>query len=245
MNIFWIGFVLLLVFFGLDYGRTRHRKRSIHRWKKHLDLESHHTNFQQLFSNINGFELSRRSRLTQDAFEYTYGEIEFFSFIALIGLTKPNEQTVFYDLGSGVGKAVFACSMVYHVQKSCGIELFDALHQVALSQKDQLLQHSRYGHRSGQLIFIQANFMDYDFDDATLIFINATGFFGATWTAMNQKLNHLKEGTWVITSSKPLSSDAFRIIKVTFVCMSWGLVKAYIHQRVDSAIYSKAKTIYS
>lgn len=239
MGVLFLGLILLLVFYGIwYYGHRWNNHVSIERWMKHLDLKQHQRSYHQLFSCIDGFELSRQARTSHNAFEYTYGEIEFISFIALIGLTKPNEKTVFYDLGSGVGKAVFACSMVFNVRKSCGIELFDSLHRAALSQTHQLLQNPRYRHKSNQISFIHANFLGYDFYDATLVFINATGFFGETWTAINQQLENLNVGTWVITSSKKLSSNAFIIIRVTSVCMSWGVVKAYIHQRIDSTIYS-------
>lgn len=238
MNIILLGLVLLLGICAIFYWPRLKKRIAIRHWMKHLHLKSHQRTYDQLFSLIDGFELSRQARATQDAFEYTYGEIEFVSFVALIGLTKPNEKTVFYDLGSGVGKAVFACSMVFDVRKSCGIELFDSLHRAALSQKHQLLQYPQYRHKSNQISFIHANFLGYDFYDATLVFINATGFFGETWTAINQQLEHLNAGTVVITSSKKLSSNAFIIIRVTSVCMSWGVVKAYIHQRVDSTIYS-------
>jgi hypothetical protein len=205
---------------------------------KRLELNQHQSIYYQLFSSVDGFELSRQSRTAQDAFDYTYGEIDFISFIALIGLTHPDENTVFYDLGSGVGKAVLACSMVFNVRKSCGIELFESLHHAALDRKNALFQHPHYADKVNKINFIHANFLDCDLDEASLVFINATAFFGETWHAMNQRLEQLKTGALVITSSKKLSSTAFIVIRVTSVCMSWGTVKAYIHKRVHSTIYT-------
>ena len=68
------------------------------------------------------------ARQKQDAIEYVYGEIEFLPFIALLSLDKPDSKTVFYDLGSGIGKAVLACAMVYPVHKSVGVELLPELY---------------------------------------------------------------------------------------------------------------------
>lgn len=69
--------------------------------------------FQNLYEDVDGYSISRKARVKMDAFAYTYGEIEFLSFIALLSLVKPNENSVFYDLGSGTGKAVIAAAMVY------------------------------------------------------------------------------------------------------------------------------------
>lgn len=238
MKYFLGGFIFLMSILAFFHWLALRKHAVVNQWIKHLDLTRHQHIYEQLFSSVDGFELSRQSRLKQDAFDYTYGEIEFISFIALIGLTHPDEATLFYDLGSGVGKAVFACSMVFNVGKSCGIELFDSLHQAALAQKNQLIQHPHYADKANTISFIQANFLDCDFYDATLVFINATAFFGETWNAINRQLENLKPGAIVITSSKKLLSSAFIVIRVTSVCMSWGTVSAFIHKRIDATIYS-------
>ena len=53
------------------------------------------------------------------------------------------------------------------------------------------------------------------------------------WTAINHQLKQVKPGTIIITTSKKLSLDAFIVKKTTTVQMSWGLVRAYIHQRLQ------------
>lgn len=85
--------------------------------------------------------------------EYSYGEIEFFSFIALLSLINPNENTVFYDLGSGTGKAVIACGMVFPVQKSIGIELFPELYLHSCQQVEQLAAIKQYDTQAQKLSF--------------------------------------------------------------------------------------------
>jgi len=209
------------------------RKRTnIKHWYNALAIDKHLATYQILFQNINGFALSRESRTHADAIEYTYGEIDFISFIALLSLVKPNSSTVFYDLGSGVGKAVFACALVFKVKKSCGVELFNLLHQAALQQRNSLTKLPDYQAQTNALYFINSNFLDVNFSDATVIFMNATAFFGDTWTAIQQCLNQLKPGAYVITTSKKISLSTFKLIKTTAVQMSWGPVSAYIQQRV-------------
>lgn len=224
--------ILLLVSIplsALSYPSLQKRVK-IKRWSNALQLNKHQPHYQQIFKNVDGFALSRHARAAGDAIEYTYGEIDFFSFVALLSLTKPTNNTIFYDLGSGIGKAVIACAMVFNVKKSCGIELFDELHQAAVSQQQLLHQLPCYNTRS--IDFIHGDFLHIDFSDATLVFINATAFFGETWSSIHQHLCKLKPGTLIITTSKKLPANRFTVKTQTTVKMSWGLVSAYIHQRI-------------
>ena len=225
-----LSLFLLPICVAFYYPRWQ-RRAAIKAWYKALNLKAHEANHQQLYKEIDGFSLSRHARSEHDAIEYTYGEIHFSSFIALLSLTQPHANTIFYDLGSGTGKAVLACAMVFNVQKSCGIELFEALNLTATAQQHHLKKLTGYQAQSKALHFINADFLTVDFSDATLIFINATAFFGESWISVHRALRQLKPGTIIITTSKPLRSEAFLVIKKTKVQMSWGQVDAYIHQR--------------
>ncbi len=225
---------ILLITTVIILFRRFQRKAIINQWYNTLNLGHHYKIYQQLFNDVDGFSLSRQARARHDALEYTYGEIDFISFLALLSLTKPDTHTVFYDLGSGIGKAVLACAMVFNVRKSCGIELFSGLHHVAVNQQQQLQCLPDYHDNANALHFINADFLQADFSDATLIFINATAFFGETWTAISQRLEQICPAATVITTSKKLFSDAFAVEKITTVQMSWGPVRAYIHQPASS-----------
>ncbi len=219
-----MGFIIVL------YAR-RQQIRTVKRWKRSLAVAKHFAVFQQLYVDVNGFTLSKQARRGRDAFAYVYGEIEFEPFIALLSLCHPSSSTVFYDLGSGTGKAVLACAMVYNVKKSCGIEFFSSLHQQAELQKQRLKEIPDYLEKTKCIEFREADFLQARFDDATLIFINATGFFGETWTAASKCIEQIKPGSLAISTSKPLSSNLFVTLRVTQVEMSWGIVDAFIQQR--------------
>lgn len=148
----------------------------IKRWQNSLQLQEHAQIFHQLYKTSNGFILSQTARRKRDAMEYSYGEIEFFSFIALLSLINPNENTVFYDLGSGTGKAVIACGMVFPVQKSIGIELFPELYSHSCQQVEQLAAIKQYERQAKRIEFRLGDFIEADLNDATLIFINSTAF---------------------------------------------------------------------
>jgi hypothetical protein len=228
----WIVLFLLLALFIAWYSKHR-RQTQINQWMDALHLNKHALIYHRLYKPIDGFSLSLQARLGLDAFEYVYGEIDFMTFIALLSLAKPNQDTVFYDLGSGVGKAVIACAMVFNVKKSCGIELFQTLHQCAETQHQKLSKLPTYQKKSDAIHWIHGDFLTMDFSDATLIFINATGFFGEHWEQLNARLTGALSCQTVITTSKKLRSHAFTLTRTTSVRMSWGIVTAYIHHRIE------------
>ena len=149
----FIIMVVLLLFFWQKRKRLRIKK-----WQKMLNLEEHQHIFQQLYQAIDGFMLSNRARQKQDAIEYTYGEIEFLPFIALLSLVKPDHGTVFYDLGSGIGKAVLACAMVYPVHKSVGVELLPELYLGACNQVKLLAVNPDYTAKTKKLSLFRVTF---------------------------------------------------------------------------------------
>ncbi|WP_028388945.1 hypothetical protein [Legionella fairfieldensis] len=205
---------------------------AIRTWRKAFAINKHLLVYQQLYADVDGFALSKAARTNQDALEYVYGEIDFESFVALLGLCKPDISTVFYDLGSGTGKAVLACAMVFNVQKCCGVELFASLHQSALKQQQRLSHIPAYRDKAARIEFKQANFFDTQFTDASLIFVNATAFLGETWLALSKHIEQVKPGAVVISTTKSLRSNLFTLLTRTQVAMSWGIVEAFIQKRL-------------
>jgi Histone methylation protein DOT1 len=224
--------IALIIFFCTFFAIRWQRQVAVRRWRRALALDKHQTVFQQLYADIDGFRLSKLARTGQDAPEYVYGEIDFESFIALLSLCNPKPSTVFYDLGSGIGKAVLACAMVFAVQRSCGIELFASLDQCAKLQQERLRQIPGYQEKANRVEFKQGNLLEAQFSDASLIFINATAFFGKTWHRISKQVEQIKPGSLVISTSKPLDSSQFLTVTVTQVKMSWGIVDAFIQQRL-------------
>jgi hypothetical protein len=211
------------------------RRYQFWQWQHRIQLNKHLTTLETISRPINGFELSRQARESNDAYEYVYGEIESKSFIALLSLTQPNSSTVFYDLGSGTGKTVLACAMVFDVKKSCGVELFPILDQAAKQQLAQLQCLPDYHDSAQKIVLVCDNFLTVNLADATVIFISATGLFGDTWTQLNHCLAQLSHCPIIITTTKKLLSSQFKLLHQTRVQMSWGVVNAYIQRSlIDS-----------
>lgn len=207
------------------------RRYQIWSWQNQLQIKKHLTVLNRISAPINGFELSRSARKNNDAFEYVYGEIDTQSFLALISLIRPDASTVFYDLGSGTGKNILACAMVFEVKKACGIELFESLHDAAKQQFSQLMTIPEYQPLAKKIDFICTDFLQISLAEATVIYVAATGLFGDTWEQLNQHLEQLSQRPFIITLTKKLLSPQFKVYHQTKVQMSWGIIDAYIQKK--------------
>lgn len=230
--VYIITIVLILLVTWRIYRFIHDQERVVSKWLSAWGIEKYVHDFNQIYQDIDGFHLSKQARENADAPEYCYGEIDFVSFIAILSGCYIDSETVFYDLGSGIGKAVLACAMVFDAKKCIGIEKFELLHQAALEQADKLAQLPDYIGKAMCIEFIQQDILNTDLSDARLIFINATAFFGDLWMDISQHLTQTVGGTQIITVSKPLKSRHFKIIRVTYAAMSWGSAQVYFQIRL-------------
>lgn len=209
-------------------------------WKKHRKLMiNSETIFNILYSKVNAIEISLkdRSELKNDHFGLIYGEIVFESFAYLLSVVNPKPGEIFYDLGSGAGKAVFCSALLYDWKKCCGIELLNGLHQLSLKllkKFNKLPQVKKFFPlKKYSIEFIHSNLLDYNINDADVIFINATSFTQEFWEAITQKLIHLKIGTRIILTTKKLNPNFFQLIDAQMLLMSWGFNSVNIYQKIS------------
>jgi len=100
-----------------------------------------------------------------------YGETGYSSIEELINHYSNyfNKDTVFYDLGSGLGKIVIHVGIKYDVKKSCGIEYSKERYLKSL----ELLKN--FNHNQN-INFINDNILNCDLSDATVIYTDNTLF---------------------------------------------------------------------
>ena len=69
--------------------------------------------FEELYSKENGYLISKQARKKRGINDkkLTYGEVKFDSFYKIVKGISPTSNKVFYDLGSGNGKAVILASL--------------------------------------------------------------------------------------------------------------------------------------
>ena len=158
----------------------------------------------------------------------------------------PNKinEGLFYDLGSGTGKAVLAMSLMHKFKKCIGIEYLDNLIQLSQGIKqnyDQSIINIFESNRQlfsidnpNIIEFIQGDFFKHSWEDATIIFANSTCFSMDMIKNIAEKANkECKSGTIIITFTKRLTKlnadwelkDGFRRL------MTWGIATIYIHRR--------------
>lgn len=162
----------------------------------------------------------------------TYGEILIPTLLDLIAECHLT-QAVFYDLGSGDGKTLFAVKLAYPHFVVRGVEIVPDLVNIGQQQYNAYLKQHHLTPEQFTIDFIHHDLLETDWSDATLIFINATGFQGAFWDKILAKLMRLQPNTKIIVTSKTLPCPPFRLISHTMEKMSWGLTATAIYEKME------------
>ena len=100
----------------------------------------------------------------------TYGEFTENGTNSLINEFKNyfNSDTIFYDLGSGMGKMVLHIGMQCGVKKSIGIEFCDKRHQVAVDLQE------KYASNYNNIYFYNKDMFKQNISDATVVYVDNT-----------------------------------------------------------------------
>jgi len=207
-------------------------------FKKHPEgtrLKKAENFLNHLYNSTSGTMTSyrERKRLGIDDDAFIYGEIEFLSFFTLLDLIKPKPYEVFYDLGSGAGKALFAVALYGNIEKVNGIELLPALYQLTQEKikKASIMaqDNTKILENINKIHLINKNFPEVDFTDGNIIFINATCLSYPTWEALLKKFEQLKTGSRIIVTTKKIAHPAFQILYQGMTLMSWGINSVNIY----------------
>jgi Histone methylation protein DOT1 len=198
--------------------------------------------FNQCYKNINGYSLSVKGReeYHHEGKSFIYGEVIPESFYSFLSEAKPAKGEVFYDLGSGAGKAVLLAHMLFDFSESKGVELVKPLYEASNKAKTIYTAYNNvYQYREKNinqtLSFMNENILEVDFSDADIIYLN-----WVTWTdelrlALQRKLALLKAGSRIV--SVTLSPDSNREARYDLLNkqeypFSWG----------DSTVFTSIKT---
>ncbi|HAT4481990.1 TPA: hypothetical protein I9282_002836 [Legionella pneumophila] len=178
----------------------------------------------------------RLLHLIQDK-EFIYGEINFLSFYTILERATPSNQDIFYDLGSGSGKAVLSAILFFNVKKSIGIELLPPLYEQSntlLKKVTQRFQQhddeKEYLPQTERIQFINDSFLHYNFGDANIIYVAATCLTDATWSELISKMARLKPGSRIIVTTRMIHHEQFESIYQGIELMSWGLCPVRIYK---------------
>ena len=123
--------------------------------------EIYRTSPYQVFTNRTEFERGSYA---------VYGEVTQQSTDAIVSYFKEhfNENTVFYDLGCGLGKMVAHIALQYNVKKVCGVELSKERIRGANYIKET------YCKGVNNISFIEGDFLKQNISDATVVYCDNT-----------------------------------------------------------------------
>merc|ERR1712146_63349 len=160
-----------------------------------------------------------------------YAEIDMSYLAVLLRTCRPsnNGNEIFVDLGSGMGKGVFAAGMLYKWKKAIGIEFLPGLHKRANGLT------SRYRSARGKS---PVEFQNKDFTDTsvsktiqTADVLFAYGKFQQS--DLQSAVSNAKIGAKIITIDKTLRGKEFKLIKeVDDPRGDLRLMKGFVFERV-------------
>lgn len=194
--------------------------------------------FESLYTGVNGYTISSQARknLPYASKAHTYGEVTPEGFNQILSDADSKSESVFYDLGSGSGKAVILASLFGNFSKLTGIEIIKELLQESkriLARFDPEVRPILPTDRQEQVIdFVNADFLEYDFSDADVIFAHSTCFYDELMLALERKCATLKKGTKILLVTKTFQSPLFRFIKSGEYPMTWGKATVNFYEKV-------------
>lgn len=121
-------------------------------------------------TNSSRKEYRNKTSFNEEIGSSIYGEITKKGTNSIINKFKEyfNQNTVFYDLGSGLGKMVIHVGIQCGVKKSIGIEYSKERHKGAMYLKE------KYAFEHSNIYFYNKLFQDQDLSDATVIYVDNT-----------------------------------------------------------------------
>lgn len=181
-----------------------------------------------MYEGIDSYMISSSARKKLPYYDrsHTYGEVLPESFYKILSAVKPKEDEVFYDLGSGTGRAVFLAGLLYPFSRVNGIEKLSELWQTSKIIQNKFDSEVRPGLPDGKknlrINFIRGDFLEVDFFDADVIFAHATCFHDEFLMELQRRFLYLKKGARLITVTKTLSLPILDYVKTETHRLSWG-----------------------
>lgn len=197
-----------------------------------MDLSVAKTVLNMLFQDVRGYDLSFNARKKLEYFDrgLTYGEIVPDAFYEMLSAVHPKKGEVFYDLGSGSGKAVFAAALFFPFSKTVGIEFLDDLYNASQDILDRFQRDIKPQYPDeivSDIQFSHGDFLNVDFSDADIVFAHATCFHDGQIRELLPQLEALKKGAKLLVVSKIVPSESYQLISSNEYSFSWG--KATLH----------------
>lgn len=162
---------------------------------------------------------SRKANSLEYNLEFTYGEIEFFSFLKVVELAGVKEKDVIWDLGAGAGKSLLAAGLVYSDNLVIGVEYLPELCDIC--------QRATLG--LGNTKIVQGDIRLQDWSDADVVYMSSLCFLDDLLVSIVSKSESCKTGTRIISLRELPISASFRLLHSLRCLMSWGRSSCFIY----------------
>jgi hypothetical protein len=187
-------------------------------------------NLEEKIKKMYSFDSRRKPNMTDfdtnNVGSQGYGETGFDSIELLISTYRElfNDNTVFYDLGSGTGKIVYHIGYLHNPKKSCGIEYSKERHESGLTLKEKYSLPS-----NDKISLVNGNILDCDISDATVIYCDNTLFP----YYINKKIYDKIPRGCTVFSKAPITKIREEVIKTTISFMSeYGTNSLFIFKKL-------------
>jgi len=190
--------------------------------------------FDYLYNHIDGKAISNTARAKRSSWYmgHTYGEVTYHGFLRMLAMMKLNKGDVFYDLGSGTGKAVILAALLVPFSKIVGIEILKELYDTSCTVFSFYRQLTSQNNTTHPFVsFMHGDFKKADISDANIIFMNATCMHYEFEIPFIRKLEQLKKGTKIITNTITIPTEKYSIHKIGLVPFTWGEEEVFIHEK--------------
>ncbi|RAP31943.1 hypothetical protein DID76_01740 [Candidatus Marinamargulisbacteria bacterium SCGC AG-414-C22] len=191
--------------------------------------------FEKHFENVSGYGLSAKDKqqFDGDSKSLVYGDIDFDGFAAILDKVEISDDSIFYDLGSGIGKALMTAALKHPFCVLCGVEILPGLHQKSIEILNKFT--SSFNGKDIKLPTFQIEnkcILDVNMTDADIVYISSTCFDEDFMGSICEKLTNLKIGSYIITLTKHFKDDSLKILYQGQQKMGWGTPTVFIHEKV-------------
>lgn len=152
-------------------------------------------NIKEIYKTSPYLEYKNKTNFTKEIGSPIYGELTQKGVDMIVKHLQSyfNSDTVFYDLGSGLGKMVLHIGIQYRIKKSIGIEYSKERHQGAISL------HHKYAKEHNNISFFNTTIQNQDVSDATVIYMDNTVY---PYELCLEVYNKVKKGCLFIYKKK-------------------------------------------
>lgn len=172
--------------------------------------------------------LTEAKNATQSAKAGIYGEILPGGVVHLLNSLQASAGMRYYDLGSGFGKTVILAGLLG--LKATGIEVSTAHHNEACEAWERSKKFPMHG---GEINLLQGSFLEEDFSDADIVFINSFTFPDDLMANIAHAASGLKPGSFIVAASR-LPGDKFQVLRKVRLPTSWNNASTYfVHGVAD------------